>query len=74
MHFCLAGYVFIQLRFCQRIHLAPFLWWINVNTKPKTKLSALVQKGISVNGPQILVKYFGPKHITNSQEPERAPV
>ena len=28
--------------FCQRIHLAPFLGWINVNAKPKTELNISV--------------------------------
>ena len=44
--------VFIQLRFCQRIHLAPFLGWINVSPKPKTelKISVFLLKRIHVNG------------------------
>ena len=43
--------VFVQLRSCQRIHLAPFLRWINVYEKPKTELniSVFLQKWISVN-------------------------
>ena len=31
--------IFIQLQFCQRMHLPPFLGWINVDAKPKTELN-----------------------------------
>ena len=49
---------FFQLRFCLRIHLAPFLGKINVNGKPTTELniSVFMQKRICVNGAKIVYR------------------